>query len=164
MAVANGFCEQGTSNSPLIDEGTMLARDLIDYKLGRNLPPASATAKTLRKLSDDIEQRNPDLLEQLCSKLNFSKETGYSSFSEIAREVFSDGRINWGRIVVLFAFCAKLGKYCNENNMNDQVENITEWTARFVAGLGWIESQGGWVGRNYYFLTASSPPTTFKNV
>lgn len=151
MAVANGLCEQAT-NSALIDEGTMLAKDLVDYKLGRNSPPANATAKTLRKLSDDIEQRNPDLLEQLCSKLNFSKETGYSSFSEIAKEVFSDGKINWGRIVVLFAFCAKLGKYCNDNNMNDQIGNITEWTARFVAGLGWIESQGGWVGTLLFFI------------
>jgi hypothetical protein len=151
MAVANGFCEHAP-NSALFDEGRVLAKDLIYYKLQRNLPPANATAKTLRKLSDDIEVRNPDLLEQLCSKLNFSKETGYSSFCEIAKEVFADGVINWGRIAVLFAFSAKLGKYCNENNMRDQIEDITQWTARFVTGLDWIESHGGWVGKSYFSL------------
>jgi hypothetical protein len=152
MAVANGFCEHTSPSSPLFEEGRLLAKDLINYKLGRNLPPANTTAKTLRKLSDDIELRNPDLLERLCSKLNFSKETGYSSFCEIAKEVFGDGIINWGRIAVLFAFCAKLGKYCNENNMSDEIENITQWTATFVTELGWIESQGGWVGSTYFFF------------
>jgi hypothetical protein len=145
MAVANGFCEH-TTDSSQFEEGMLLVKDLISYKLQSNLPPVNATARTLRKLSDDIEVQNPDLLEQLCSKLNFSKETGYSSFRDISKQVFSDGIINWGRIVVLFAFGAKLGKYCNENNMRDQVENITMWTARFVTELDWIESHGGWVG------------------
>ena len=164
MAVANGFCEH-TAQSPLYNEGTVLAKDLISYKLGRQGPPVNSTAKTLRKLSDDIERRNPDLLEQLCSKLNFSKETGYSSFCEIAKEVFADGVINWGRIVVLFAFSARLGKYCSENNMGDQIEDLTQWTARFVIGLGWIEQQGGWVGNTLFpsSIKAISSATSSQN-
>lgn len=142
----NGSNDQ-TTNSPFLLEGITLTRDLIDYKLGRNVPPANATAKTLRKLSDDIEIRNPDLLEQLCSKLRFSNETGYSSFSEIAKEVFSDGTINWGRIAVLFAFGARLGKYCCDKNMSEQLDNIPEWVGKFVLTdlSDWIENQGGWV-------------------
>ena len=155
MAVANGFCEH-TQSSSLLEEGITLSKDLINYKIQHNLPPVNATAKTLRKLSDDIEVQNPDLLEQLCSKLNFSKETGYSSFRDISKQVFSDGIINWGRIVVLFAFGARLGKYCNENNMRDQIENITHWTARFVTELDWIEAHGGWVGSFFcYYINVA---------
>ena len=146
MAVVYGSCEDTTTNSRIYMEGRCLAKDLIGYKLGRNLPPANATAKTLRKLSDDIEVKNPDLLEQLCRKLNFTKETGYASFCEIGKEIFSDGIVNWGRIAVLFAFGAKLAKYCSVNSMGDEIENITEWTTRFVTGLdSWVERQGGWV-------------------
>lgn len=151
MAVANGFCEY-KPNSPLLEEGILLAKDLISYKTGRNTPPVNTSAKTLRKLSDDIELKHPDLLEKLCSKLNFTTETGYSSFREIAKELFCDGIINWGRIAVLFAFCARLGKYCNENNMTEQIENITQWTPRFVIALGWLELQGGWVGKISFFF------------
>ncbi|XP_046839125.1 apoptosis regulator BAX-like isoform X2 [Xenia sp. Carnegie-2017] len=143
-AAVNGqLCEQ-TLEGTLYKEGTILVNDLIGYKIGRNVPPVNATAKTLRKLSDDIEERNPDLLEQLCSKLNFTHETGYNSFSAIANTVFSDGIINWGRIVVLLAFSARLGRYCEENNMSDQIESISGWTARFLTDLGWIQAQGGW--------------------
>ncbi|WP_395241589.1 Bcl-2 family protein [Salmonella sp. s51933] len=148
----DGELNEQTTNSSVLEEGTILARDLIDYKLGRGMPPANPTAKTLRKLSDDIENRNPLLLEQLCTKLNFSTETGYSSFSEIAKEVFSDGIINWGRIAVLFAFGAKLGKHCKENNMTEQLDNIPEWIGRFVMGHSdWIERQGGWSNFNTRF-------------
>ena len=142
----DGEANAETTNYSVLEEGTMLARDLIDYKLGRGVPPVSDTAKTLRKLSDDIEQRNPMLLEQLCVKYDVSTETGYRSFSQIAKEVFSDGIINWGRIVVIFAFGAKLGMYSKEKNMPEQLDNIPQWIGRFVMNhKEWIEKQGGWV-------------------
>ena len=153
--MVNGFTEQ--TKQRLLDEGTILAKDLINYKLGYNVQPVNATARTLRKLSDDIESKTPDLLEQLCSKLNFSKETGYKAFCELANEVFSDGIVNWGRIVVLFAFSARLGKYCSENNMSSQIDNIIEWAPMFVTGLGWIETQGGWVGTLLRLLFYETP-------
>lgn len=151
MATSNGLNEQ-TTKLPLRHECKILAKDLVDYKLGRSAAPVNPTAKTLRKLSDDIEKRNPDLLEQLCTKLNFSKETEYCSFAEIAREVFSDGVVNWGRIAVLYAFGARLGKHCCDNDMREQLDNIPEWIATFVTGLNdWITKQGGWV-RNFSLL------------
>lgn len=151
MAMSNGLNEQ-TTHLPLRHECKILAKDLIDYKLGQSTEPANAAAKTLRKLSDDIEKRNPDLLEQLCTKLNFSKETRYCSFAEIAKEVFSDGVINWGRIAVLYAFGARLGKHCCDNDMSEQLDYIPEWIARFVTGLSdWIEKQGGWSNFNDKF-------------
>ncbi len=143
--------DEHTSNSPIYEEGKILIKDLIRYKQGQNLSPVNATGKTLRKISDDIEKRNPELLAQMCSKLNFSKETIYSSFCGVAKEMFSDGVINWGRIVVLFAFSAQVVKYCDGQNICDQVDNITDWTARFVNEMGWIEQQGGWSAINRHF-------------
>ena len=162
MAMSNGLNEQ-TTHLPLRHECKILAKDLIDYKLGQSTEPANAAAKTLRKLSDDIEKRNPDLLEQLCTKLNFSKETRYCSFAEIAKEVFSDGVINWGRIAVLYAFGARLGKHCCDNDMSEQLDYIPEWIARFVTGLSdWIEKQGGGVRK--FFLSTFCFVYIFRSV
>ena len=143
MAMSNGLNEQ-TTHLPLRHECKILAKDLIDYKLGQSTEPANAAAKTLRKLSDDIEKRNPDLLE-------------------IAKEVFSDGVINWGRIAVLYAFGARLGKHCCDNDMSEQLDYIPEWIARFVTGLSdWIEKQGGWVRK--FFLSTFCFVYIFRSV
>lgn len=148
MAEANN---EQTTNSDVYKEGKILLKDLIYFKLGQNLSPVNVTARTLRKLSDNIELKNPDLFREMCSKLNFSKETVYNSFCEVAKEMFSDGIMNWGRIATLFAFVAQVAKYCMENHTSEQIDEITEWTARFVTEMNWIEQQGGWNGLNRCF-------------
>ena len=140
-----------TRNSPIYEEGKILLRDLIKYKQDETLSPVNATAKTLRKLSDDIEERNPHLFTQMCSKLNLSKHNVFSSFCNVAKEMFSDGIINWGRIATLFAFACQVAKHCLEHNIGDQVNHITDWTATFVGEMGWIEQQGGWSAINNHF-------------
>ena len=139
--------DEHTLNSSVYKEAIILVKDLVENQA----KPANATAKTLRKLWRDIELRYPDLLQQMCSKLNFSQETVYSSYGEVVTEILSDDIINWGRIAVIFTFCAHVCKYCRENNMDTQIDNITIWTARFVAELGWVEQQGGWNGLNRCF-------------
>ena len=148
MAQANN---EQTTNFDAYKEGKILLEDLISFKLGQNLPPVSETAQTLRKLSDNIELKNPDLFGEMCLKLNFSKETVYDSFCKVAKEVFSDGIVNWGRIATLLAFVPQVAKYCIENHISEQVDRITEWTARFVTEMNWFEQQDGWNGLNRCF-------------
>ena len=91
-----------TLNSSVYKEAIILVKDLVENQA----TPVSATAKTLRKLWRDIELRYPDLLQQMRSKLNFSQETLYSSYGEAVSEILSNSIINWGRIAVIFTFCA----------------------------------------------------------
>ena len=65
--------DEHTSNSPIYEEGKILIKDLIRYKQGQNLSPVNATGKTLRKISDDIEKRNPELLAQNVFETKFFK-------------------------------------------------------------------------------------------
>lgn len=148
MAEANN---EQTTNSDVYKEAKILLKDLISFKRGHNVPSENATARTLRKLSDNIERTNPDIFKEMCSKLNFSQETIFISFREVANKMFSDGIINWGRIATLFAFVAQVAKYCSENDMSEQIDNIIEWTARFVTEMYWIEQQGGWNDLNRCF-------------
>jgi BCL2-like 1 (apoptosis regulator Bcl-X) len=129
----------------IVKQSEMLAKDFIAYRLGKNPKPPNTVAETLRKLADKIEEQYPALLNHLCHKLNLSRSTAYTTFVEIAGEVFADG-INWGRIVVLYAFGGRLAVYCEQHNMKDLVDLVTEWIAKYVGGLSeWIDSDGGWV-------------------
>lgn len=137
--------------SPTAQQGLVLAKDFISYRLGKGPLPTSNTAATLRKLADQIEEQYPSLLSHLCRKLNITRTTAYPTFVEIASEVFVDG-INWGRIVALFAFGGKLALYCDQNQMKDLVASVTEWVGKYVGGLSeWIESNGGWEGLDQHF-------------
>ena len=128
-----------------------LAKDFISYRLGHNPKPFSQTAVTLRRLADEIELQYPSLLNHLCHKLNISRNTAYSTFVEIASEVFADG-VNWGRIVALFAFGGKLAVYCDQHNMKDLVDLVTDWVGKFISDLSeWIEKEGGWVSEKFLF-------------
>lgn len=138
-------------DSSIAQEAEALAKDFISYRLGNGPILMSTTAVTLRKLADQIEEQYPSLLNHLCHKLNITRTTAYTTFVEIASEVFVDG-INWGRIVALFAFGGKLAVYCNQHDMEDLVASVTEWIARYVGGLSeWIESHGGWDGLEEQF-------------
>lgn len=138
--------------SPTAQQGLVLAKDFISYRLGKGPLPTSNTAATLRKLADQIEEQYPSLLSHLCRKLNITRTTAYPTFVEIASEVFVDG-INWGRIVALFAFGGKLALYCDQNQMKDLVSSVTEWVGKYVGGLSeWIESNGGWVSSIFFLF------------
>lgn len=131
-------------------QSELLAKDFISYRLGTNPKPANASAETLRKLADKIEEQYPALLNHLCHKLNLSRTTAYATFVEIAGEVFADG-VNWGRIVVLYAFGGRLAVYCEQHNLKDLVDLVISWIAKYVGGLSdWIDNEGGWVSILYF--------------
>lgn len=133
-------------------QSELLAKDFITYRLGKNPNPANTVAETLRKLADKIEEQYPALLNHLCHKLNLSRTTAYATFVEIASEVFADG-INWGRIVVLYAFGGRLAVYCEHHNMKDLVDLVVSWVAKYVGGLSdWIDNEGGWVSISFNII------------
>jgi len=64
---------------------------------------------------------------------------------QVADEVFRDG-VNWGRIVAIFAFGAKLAQYCMGNGLQQDVDEIVEWVGNYISSLSeWICAHGGWV-------------------
>lgn len=64
---------------------------------------------------------------------------------------FEDGRVNWGRIVTVYAFAAVLGKEYPAAR-----EKVAETTGSFMAEhlSHWISEQGGWVQSNLRSKTA----------
>ena len=124
-----------------------LAEDFIGYKLGKNTEiPNNLTAKTLRRLAADLEREHGDLFKNMLKSLR-SPHTGETVFLKIAKEMFTDQIINWGRIAVLYTFAGHMAVYCEKNRMKTESENVACWVSSFVKSnmTDWIVKNGGWV-------------------
>lgn len=127
------------------EEARNLAHDLVSYRIGKMNPPPTRTAAILRRLSDELEDRHSMVLSNMCNRLNVVNGSAQVKFVQVADEVFRDG-INWGRIVAIFAFGAKMAQYCATTGLQQEVEEIIVWVGNYISGLSnWIHSNGGWV-------------------
>ena len=90
----------------------------------------------------------------MMKKLDICDRNVLLTFEKVADEVFEDGGTNWGRIVTVYAFSARLAMACkqhgnnNNNDDNDEVlQNIAIQTGKYIwRKLGtWIVNNGGWV-------------------
>lgn len=126
-------------------EARILASDLVEYRTGKGNPPPTRTAAILRRLSDELEDRHAVVLANMCGRLNVLTGSAHTKFVQVADEVFRDG-VNWGRIVAIFAFGAKLAQYCMGNGLERDVDEIIDWVGNYISSLsGWIHTNGGWV-------------------
>ena len=128
-----------------------LAKDYIGFKLGKKLEtPNNSAARTLRRLAKDLEREHGELFHNMLKGLNAEPQS-YSLngalFQSIAKEMFADRVINWGRIAVLYTFAGELAVYCKEHHMEAESASVSGWLSAFVDKnlSGWIEKTGGWV-------------------
>lgn len=124
-----------------------LSADIVNYVCGNNKKMPNRYARTLRRTVDELTQRHCILFNGMVNKLNLDEETGYRTFTNIIDEMFSDKHYNWGRIVAVYAFAARLAKYCVDENMNDYCPQIATYLGDYVAEnlAEWIAEHGGWV-------------------
>ncbi|XP_033108761.1 apoptosis regulator BAX-like [Anneissia japonica] len=124
-----------------------LARDFITYKVGGNYKLSSEYAETLRRIGDEVDSKYDISLSGIVRKLKYSPERdGSDGFTSSLNTMFEEGPVNWGRVIMVYVFGARLAKYCVENNLGDQVETLIKYTGEYVAIRlsGWINKQGGW--------------------
>ena len=77
--------------------------------------------------------------------MTITKDTAFETFASIAAQIFSDGVINWGRVVALFYFGYKMVvKVLFDGGL---LKTIIKWILRFIAErlVQWIAQAGGWV-------------------
>jgi len=72
----------------------------------------------------------------------------YDKYFRISREIFSDGIINWGRIITLISYSGLLAVQCCEQNMLTTIKSIIDWTVQFIDNdlKQWLDSQKYWDG------------------
>ena len=126
-----------------------LAGDIVYYRSSEDYykPPINEYATTLRRTVDEMSQRHEILFNSMVNKLNINRDNGLQTFINVVEEMFRDGHYNWGRIVTVYAFGARLASYCMEAGMSESVQFVAEYVGSYVAEklAPWISSQGGWV-------------------
>ena len=113
-------------------------------------------AHVIRDIGDRLS--NDTSLNNLISQVQVSKDTAFDTFLQVAAQIFSDGKVNWGRIVTLFYFGYKLAvQVINEIPL---IKMIIEWVVQFIKDrlAKWIFEQGGWVRIFFLYILCQELP------
>lgn len=101
------------------------------------------TAIVLRQIGDDLDSHQQ--LNNLLNQISISPDTAFETFASIASEIFTDGVINWGRIVTVIYLGYKMAfKLLFEGGL---WKTIIKWILKFIGErlAHWILNSGGWV-------------------
>lgn len=132
-----------------------IVRDYTAYRLrlsgyndweNENQRPTSPM-RTMRLLGQQFEEAYNNAFEDMTRNISVSGPEAHEAFVSICSVLFENG-IQWGRIVGLIVFAAKLSFKAMEANVPNQVENIVLWTTNHLNSppfLTWINQHGGWV-------------------
>lgn len=125
-----------------------VADDIVLWSTGRaSRSPQNEYAKTMRRMVDQVLDKHSSLFRGLVNRTNTANTDLPASITAIADEEFGDGEANWGRIVALCAFVARLSRYFQENGMEENVEVLGGFLRSYFNDRlnAWIATQGGWV-------------------
>ena len=107
----------------------------------------SQTEQCLQTCVVKMLERHAMVFTGMMQRLNIDRSVNFSQgFRDIAEELFKDA-VSWSKIVALFAFGARLGQHCRDNNMGDLVEEVALSLAGFAKEriTPFIQEEGGWV-------------------
>jgi len=100
----------------------------------------------LRRCISRMHDKHAMVFGGMMQRLNITRNIDfYKGFEEVSEELFRE-EINWSKIVALYAFGARLAQFCQANQMEDLLGEISDSLSRFSNEhlVAYIESQGGW--------------------
>ncbi|XP_032393800.1 apoptosis regulator BAX [Etheostoma spectabile] len=169
MASHPGGGDQGNTKDQLREVGVILLTDFIFKRVQRHGdsnteltraqlgggelcdPKHKELAQCLQQIGDELDG-NVELQRMInSSSLRPTKDT----FLQVALEIFSDGKFNWGRVVALFYFACQLVIKALVTKIPDIIRTIINWTMEYLQEnvINWIREQGGWEGIRSHFGT-----------
>ena len=125
----------------------IIATDIIPtFTEQEDRKPPNRYCKTMRRTVRELSDRHDIAFKGMVQKLNVNDTNAFPTFVSVVDEIFEDGQINWGRIVAVYTFAARLAVHCRKQSP-DCDERIALYAGKYVASkLGkWILDNGGWV-------------------
>ena len=135
--------------SPEVKIAEEVCSQFIYVKLGRvDENAARQEVLILLRLEGELDQNCGLMLDHICDGIDICSENIYSHLDTIADEVLTNGEVNWGRIIILCTFAARLAKRCDQSGNNSMIEDIINWLGSQVSKkCSWIRESGrGWDG------------------
>ncbi|KAI8777381.1 bcl-2-related protein A1-like [Biomphalaria glabrata] len=162
---------QTISNSPLEQvrrDAEFMAEDVVLNFVEESPKKApNRYCKTLRRTVKELSDRHDLVFKGMVNRLKLDENNAFQTFVIVADEIFEDGHVNWGRIVAVYTFAARVAKYysdtvskCEIDKVSDpmvktksQQKKIALFVGKYVANkLGkWILDHGGWDAFVEYF-------------
>lgn len=137
-----------------------LAEDYIDFCNGIQRTPPSDSAKAMRHLAKKLEQQHRPKLVSLShnflSSCNSAPEM-ISCLRKVMTMLVEDGKLNWGRIVSLFAFTGLVAsEMLSKGESPENCRKLAESIADYLGGENkdWLLKNGGWDGFCKFFHNA----------
>ncbi|KAG1968442.1 bcl-2-like protein [Pimephales promelas] len=165
MAAPSGGGDTGNANDQILALGSALLNNFI-YERVRRHGDAEVTQGQLGgvELCDPSHKRLAQCLQQIGDELDGNTQLQrmlndsalqptQDVFMKVAREIFSDGKFNWGRVVALFYFACRLVIKAILTKVPDIIRTIISWTMSYIQEhvVNWIREQGGWVSHDSDF-------------
>ncbi|KAA0705693.1 hypothetical protein E1301_Tti004455 [Triplophysa tibetana] len=127
-------------------EGNVTPLSILEVRTISNIQDQKLVeqlAETIKVIGDKLDQDTEfnDMFDGLV------KVSDKSSFWKLVEEVFKDGQINWGRIVVLFYSVGKLAAKMVLAHLPRVVSDILTLSLDYFRRhlLDWICKMGGWI-------------------
>lgn len=126
-----------------------LGNDYILYRVGKAQPNnvISKYAQTLRRVGDILERKYDTKLSAIIRDFQPGYGRGLETmFVSVTNEMLNDEALmNWGRVIMVYVFAARLAVYYQENGP-ERYTQLSEYAGKCIASncTTWIEDQGGW--------------------
>ncbi|GFR90146.1 BCL-2 protein [Elysia marginata] len=144
----------------------VMAHDVVlNFDLESPKKPPNRHCKTMRRIVKELSDRHNMVFKGMVNRLKPTESNSFQTFVIVADEIFDDGQINWGRIVAVYTFAARLAKFHKDNSVSNHLksseiggqvsyqEKIALFVGKYVAcKLGqWVLDHGGWDAFVEYF-------------
>lgn len=114
---------------------------------GEPLGPTWQIGRQLALIGDDLNDRYAPHFGQMIKVLNITPDTAYDAFAGVARKLFRDGNINWGRVITLLCFGYRMAVTVLQRGIRGFFHKVVTYVCRFIRFENiakWIAEQGGW--------------------
>ncbi|XP_033121562.1 bcl-2-related protein A1-like [Anneissia japonica] len=119
----------------------------VAYKLGNDMEYIGDINCNFFKYCEKMYKACDEHLYNLIRDVSLDSNENIETFlKDVVTEMFSDNIINWGRIIMVFVFGAKLAVLCKDRNRTDLIDQVIQSVDKFVETefLEWINLRGGW--------------------
>jgi hypothetical protein len=65
----------------------------------------------MRRTVRELSNRHDIAFKGMVNKLKITETNAFPTFVSVVDEIFEDGQINWGRIVTVYTFAARLAQH-----------------------------------------------------
>ena len=94
------------TKNTLVDTALILGHDIVRvYANPSTYTPSTPYSDTMKRVSQELYQRHNILFDSMVKRYR------PGLFVAIAEELFSDDKINWGRIISLYTLCGLLAQH-----------------------------------------------------